>query len=171
MKALESLEGERKAIQTETQDLQARRNQLSKTIGLAKAKGEDASGPMAQVNAQADQLKALEQKLGGAGRNLAILASHTQPSAPIGAAWGASPRTTWKCARWMRRAFDFAVKDHVDIGAALGMLDFDAAAKIAGARFSVMKGPLARLHRAIAQLMLDVHTEEHGFTQFTCRIW
>ena len=166
VKTLESLEGERKAIQTETQDLQARRNQLSKMIGVAKGKGEDASGLMAQVNAQADQLKALEQKLaevqGRLGDFLQVIPNLPHPSVPL----GRSPEDNLEVRKvGTPRAFDFPVKDHVDIGARLGMLDFDAAGKIAGSRFVVMKGPLARLHRAIAQLMLDVHTEQHGYTE------
>ena len=121
---------------------------------------------MAQVNAQAEQLKAIEQKLADVqarmSQFLMVIPNLPHPSVPR----GASPEDNVEVRRvGTPRTFDFAVKDHVDIGAALGMLDFDAAAKISGARFSVMKGPLARLHRAIAQLMLDVHTEQHGYTE------
>ena len=162
----ESLESERKAIQTETQDLQARRNQLSKSIGLAKGKGEDASGLMAQVNAQADQLKALEHKLaevqGRLGDFLQVIPNLPHSSVPP----GSSSEDNLEVRKvGAPRAFDFPVQDHVDIGAQLGMLDFDAAGRIAGSRFAVMKGTLARLHRALAQLMLDVHTEQHGYTE------
>jgi seryl-tRNA synthetase len=164
--ALESLEQERKSMQTETQELQARRNQLSKQIGHLKAKGEDASGLMAQVNAQAGELKTLEQKLADVQarvtRFLEIVPNIPHESVPA----GKSPEENAEARRvGTPRTFDFPVKDHVDVGAALGMLDFDAAAKIAGARFVVMKGALARLHRAIAQLMLDTHTQEHGYTE------
>ena len=164
--AFESLEQQRKAIQTETQELQQRRNQLSKQIGQLKAKGEDASELMGQVNAQAARLKALEQELAELqsrmSQFLQVVPNVPHESVPR----GASSEENVEVRRWgTPRAVDFPVKDHVDIGAALGMLDFDAAVKIAGARFSVMKGSLARLHRALAQLMLDTHTREHGYTE------
>jgi seryl-tRNA synthetase len=164
--AFEALENDRKTIQTETQDLQARRNQLSKQIGQLKAKGEDAAELMGQVNAQADQLKALEQKLADVQTRLndflSVIPNVPHASVPT----GKSADDNVEVRRVGEpRKFDFQVKDHVDIGAGLGLLDFDAAAKIAGARFSVLKGPLARLHRALAQLMLDVHTAEHGYTE------
>ena len=164
--AFESLEHQRKAIQTETQELQQRRNQLSKEIGQLKAKGEDAAALMAQVHAQADRLKALEQELadlqGKLNEFLMVVPNLPHASVPQGASAdnNAEVRKVGT-----PRTFDFAVKDHVDLGAGLGMLDFDSAVKIAGARFSVMKGPLARLHRALAQLMLDVHTSQHGYTE------
>jgi seryl-tRNA synthetase len=162
----ESLEQERKTLQTETQELQARRNQLSKAIGQAKAKGEDASELMAQVTAQADQLKALEQSLAAAQTRmnafLSIIPNLPHESVPQ----GESSDENVEVRRYgTPRQFDFGAKDHVDIGAKLGLLDFDAAGKIAGARFSVMKGALARMHRAIAQFMLDMHTREHGYTE------
>ncbi len=162
----ESLEHERRSIQTETQELQARRNQLSKQVGQAKAKGEDASGLMAEVSAQADQLKALEQSLavvqGRMSEFLLVIPNAPHASVPA----GKSADDNQEVRRIGEpRQFDFEVKDHVDIGTHLGLLDFDAATRIAGARFSVMKGPLARLHRSIAQLMLDVHTAEHGYTE------
>ena len=162
----EQLEAERKKVQIDTQELQARRNQLSKQIGQAKGKGEDATELMAQVNAQAEQLKALEQKLEGvqAQINDFVLGVPNVPheSVPAG-------RTADDNAEVRRvgepRQYDFKPKDHVDIGAGLGMLDFDAAAKISGARFVVMSGAVARMHRAIAQFMLDVHTGEHGYKE------
>jgi seryl-tRNA synthetase len=162
----QALEQERKSIQTETQELQARRNQLSKQIGQLKSKGEDATDLMAQVNAQAGELKTLEQKLADVQarvtRFLEIVPNIPHATVPA----GKSPEENVEVRRvGVPRTFDFAAKDHVDVGAALGMLDFDAAAKIAGARFVVMKGALARLHRAIAQLMLDTHTQEHGYTE------
>ena len=164
--AFESLERERKTIQTETQELQARRNQLSKSIGQAKAKGEDAAELMAQVSAQADQLKALEQKLAAVqalmNDFLSVIPNLPHASVPAGKSSDENVEVR-RCGT--PRTFDFPVKDHVDIGAGLGLLDFDAAGKIAGARFSVIKGPLARMHRALAQLMLDVHTGEHGYTE------
>jgi seryl-tRNA synthetase len=162
----QSLEQQRKAIQTETQDLQQRRNQLSKQIGQLKSKGEDASELMAQVSAQADRLKALEQDLAELqtrmSQFLQVVPNVPHESVPR----GTSSEENVEVRRFgTPRTFDFPVKDHVDIGTGLGMLDFDVAAKIAGARFVVMKGALARLHRAIAQLMLDVHTTEHGYTE------
>ena len=164
--AFEALERERKAVQTQTQDLQSRRNQLSKQIGQLKAKKEDASELMAQVNAQADELKALEQKLSDiqAKMNefLLYVPNAPHPSVPPGESSDDNVEVRKIGAP---RTFDFPVQDHVDIGAGLGMIDFDTAAKIAAARFVVMKGPIARLHRAITQLMLDTHTQEHGYTE------
>src|SRR5688500_13231644 len=162
----EALEARRKAVQIQTQQLQARRNQLSKQIGQAKGKGEDAQPLMAEVSAQAEKLKALEHDLAGIQRELdsflALIPNLPHASVPEGKSAaenlevrrGGEPRT-----------FAFSVRDHVDLGAALGLLDFEAAGKIAGARFAVLKGPLARLHRALAQFMLDVHTQEHGYTE------
>ncbi|MFN7085063.1 MAG: serine--tRNA ligase [Burkholderiales bacterium] len=164
--AFEALEAQRKTIQTETQELQAKRNQLSKRIGQAKAKGEDASQLMTEVNAQADQLKALEQQLEEVQQKLTdlLLVIPNVPHASVPKGRSAEDNLEVRKVG-VPRAFDFATRDHVDIGSGLGQLDFDAAAKIAGARFALMKGPLARLHRAIAQFMLDVHTAEHGYTE------
>jgi seryl-tRNA synthetase len=164
--AFERLEAERKTVQTQVQELQAKRNQFSKQIGQAKARGEDAAALMAEVNAQADKLKALEQQLDGIqGRLndfLAVIPNIPHPSVPV----GGSPEDNRELRLWgTPRRFDFPARDHVDLGAGLGMLDFDTAGKLAGARFSVMKKGLARLHRGIAQFMLDVHTQEHGYTE------
>ena len=164
--AFERLEASRKTVQTQTQELQANRNQLSKQIGQAKSRGQDASALMAEVNAQADRLKALEQQLGGIQNELNdfLTGIPNLPHASVPA--GGSPEENREMRKWgTPREFDFAVKDHVDIGAGLKMLDFDVAAKIASTRFALMKGQLARLHRAIAQFMLDVHTQEHGYTE------
>jgi seryl-tRNA synthetase len=164
--AFQALEAERKSVQVETQELQSRRNQLSKQIGQAKAKGEDATSLMAQVNAQAEQLKTLERRLDDIQRRLneflLVIPNLPHSSVPFGKS---SEDNAEMRRAGMPRTFDFAVKDHVDIGAALGMLDFDTAAKIASARFVVMTGALARLHRALGQFMLDVHTQEHGYTE------
>jgi len=162
----EQLEGRRKQIQTETQDLQARRNQLSKQVGQAKAKGEDASALMAEVSGQAERLKKLESELQEVQDALSqfLLNVPNVPHASVPA--GKSADDNPEVRRWgTPRQYDFPVKDHVDLGAGLGLLDFDAASKISGARFSVMKGGLAALHRAIAQFMLDTHTREHGYTE------
>lgn len=159
------LEAERKTIQTETQELQAKRNALSKQIGQLKAKKEDASGLMAEVNAQADQLQALEARLGNVQQRLNdfLMVIPNLPHASVPAGKSADENVEVRRVGESRK-FDFAVRDHVDVGVALG-LDFDTAGKIAGARFSVLRGGMARLHRAIAQFMLDVHTQEHGYTE------
>jgi seryl-tRNA synthetase len=161
----EKLEASRKAVQTETQDLQAKRNQLSKQVGQLKSRGEDAGPLMAEVNAQADRLKALEQELESVQTRLNDfllgVPNAPHPSVPAGKSAADNPEVRRVGAP---RAFGFPVKDHVDLGAALG-LDFDAAARISGARFVVMKGQVARLHRALAQFMLDLHTREHGYTE------
>jgi seryl-tRNA synthetase len=164
--AFSTLEGERKILQTRTQDLQARRNSLSKEVGRIKARGGDALPLIAEVAALKDELDANEKHLGELlGRLDAFLAAIPnlpQADVPIGENEGGNVEIR----RWgTPRDFDFPVKDHVDLGEALGLLDFPVAAKIAGARFSLMKGALARLHRAIAQFMLDVHTIEHGYTE------
>ncbi len=163
--AFEALEAQRKAVQTETQELQAKRNQLSKQVGQSKAIGEDASQLVAEVNAQADRLKGLEQRLADIQGKLNdfLLDVPNIPHASVPA--GRSPDENAEARRvGTPRAFEFPVKDHVDVGAALG-LDFDAASKISGARFVLMRGEVARLHRALTQFMLDVHTQEHGYTE------
>ncbi len=164
--AFERLEAGRKAVQTQTQELQAKRNQLSRQVGQSKARGEDASALMAEVNAQADKLKALEQELATVQAELdgflAVIPNLPHASVPV----GKSPDDNLEIRRvGTPRTYDFKVKDHVDVGAALGQLDFDTAAKLAGARFVVLKKHVARLHRALAQFMLDVHTQEHGYTE------
>ena len=162
----EALEAERKKVQTDTQELQARRNALSQQIGQMKAKKEDASTLMAEVNAQAEQLKALEQQLADVQQRLndflMVIPNLPQASVPA----GKSEADNVEVRRVGEpRVFDFVAKDHVDVGEGLRQLDFDTAGKIAGARFSVLKGGVARMHRALAQLMLDVHTQEHGYTE------
>jgi seryl-tRNA synthetase len=163
--AFEALEARRKTVQSETQELQAKRNQLSKQVGELKAKGGDASQLVAQVNAQAGRLKSLEQDLEKiqAQLNEFLLGLPNVPhaSVPVGRSAADNPEARKD---GTPRAFDFPVKDHADLGAALG-LDFDAAAKISGARFVLMKGAIARLHRALTQFMLDLHTKEHGYTE------
>ncbi|HEU0289501.1 MAG TPA: serine--tRNA ligase [Burkholderiales bacterium] len=162
----EALEASRKKIQIETQELQARRNQLSKQVGQMKGKGEDASQLMAQVNAQADLLKAKEQELQDIQNKLDdfLLGVPNVPhaSVPAGKSSADNPELRKDGAP---RKFDFPVKDHVDLGEAMKLLDFDAASRIAGARFTLIKGNLSRMHRALAQFMLDVHTREHGYTE------
>jgi len=160
-----ALEDERKKVQSRTEELQARRNALSKQIGMLKAKGEDASAVMAEVAGIADEVKSHETKLADNQQRqeafLRVIPNIPRADVPN----GANSDDNVEVRRWgTPRAFDFAVKDHVDVGARLG-LDFDTAAKLAGARFPLMRAPLARLHRALAQFMLDVHTREHNYTE------
>ncbi|MHB1620803.1 MAG: serine--tRNA ligase [Sulfuricella sp.] len=164
--AFQALEGDRKTVQTRTQELQAKRNATSKQIGQAKAKGEDVSAIMAEVANLGDELKAAELNLEDIqGRMNEILL--TIPNLPHETTpTGKSENDNVEVRRvGAPRSFDFPVKDHVDVGEGLGQLDFATASKISGARFSLMRGQLARLHRALAQFMLDVHTQEHGYTE------
>jgi seryl-tRNA synthetase len=162
----ERVEAERKAIQTRTQELQARRNALSKEIGAAKGRGEDASAPMAEVGAIGQELAALEAQLadiqGGLRDWLLAMPNLAHASVPV----GHSEAENVEVRRWgTPRSFDFAPRDHVDVGAAVGGLEFASSAKLSGARFYTLRGAVARLHRALAQLMLDTHTTEHGYAE------
>lgn len=163
--AFNALEAERKAIQTRTEELQGKRNSLSKQIGMLKGKGEDTSAVMADVAGLGDALKADEAALGlvqaKLGEFMQAIPNLPHESAAIGADESANVEVRKVGAP---RSFDFEVKDHVDVGAPLG-LDFDTATKLTGSRFSVMKGGIARLHRALAQFMLNTHTDEHGYTE------
>ncbi len=164
--AFQALEEERKGLQVRTQELQAKRNALSRQIGQLKAKGEDTAATMAEVAGLGDELKTNEEALADLLNRIdvfvSVIPNLPHESVPV----GRSEADNLEVKRWgASRAFDFAVKDHVDLGVALGGLDFDAAVKISGARFTVMKGAVARLHRALAQFMLDVHTQEHGYTE------
>jgi seryl-tRNA synthetase len=162
----EQMEAERKTIQTRTQELQAKRNASSKLIGQAKAKGEDVSVIMAEVGALGEELKQLETKLPllleEIDAFLAIIPNVPHEGVPVGKseADNVEIRKVGEPTK-----FAFEVKDHVSIGEGLGGLDFETAAKISGARFSLLKGSLARMHRALAQFMLDTHTEKHGYTE------
>ncbi|ODP33247.1 serine--tRNA ligase [Pandoraea sp. ISTKB] len=163
--AFAALEAERKQIQTQTEELQARRNALSKQVGMKKGKGEDASAEIAEVGGIADTLKSSSVRLEEIQTRLSdlLLGVPNLPHETVPV--GSDETQNVEVRRWgTPREFDFTPRDHVDLGAALG-LDFDAAAKLAGARFSVMKGGIARLHRALAQFMLDTHTSEHGYTE------
>src|SRR5574340_267968 len=164
--AFQALEEERKSLQTRTQELQARRNALSKQIGQAKSRGEDASALLAEVAGLGDATKENEEKLADVLNRLnafvSVIPNLPDDSVPI----GNSERDNVEVRRWGEaRRFDFPVRDHVDLGAGVDGLDFERAVKISGARFTLMKGAVARLHRAIAQFMLDVHTLEHGYTE------
>lgn len=160
-----ALEAERKAIQTRTEELQARRNSLSKQIGMLKGKGEDASAVMAEVSGIGDELKASAAQLDVVQAKLQdlMLSIPNLPHESVPAGKDETQNVEVR-REGTPRTFDFSVKDHVDLGAALG-LDFDAGAKLSGARFTVLKGQVARLHRALAQFMLDTHTQEHGYTE------
>ena len=159
------LESARKDIQTQTEELQARRNSLSKQIGMAKKQGGDASELMAEAAKIPEELSALESKLSDIQSQLndLLLRIPNLPheSVPV----GKDESENVEVRRWgTPRQFDFEIKDHVDVGAQLG-LDFDTAAKESGSRFAFMRGQVARLHRALAQFMLDTHTQEHGYTE------
>ncbi len=160
-----ALEAERKRLQTGVEELQARRNALSKQIGQLKAKGADCAPPMAEVGRIGEQLGAnaarLEQLQTELNELLMGLPNLPQPGVPV----GADERANVEVRRWgTPRAFDFEPRDHVDVGAALG-LDLDTGAKLSGSRFTFLRGPAARLHRALAQFMLDLQTGEHGYTE------
>jgi len=161
-----ALEQERRKLQSRTEELQGKRNTLSKQIGILKGKKEDASAVMAEVAGIGDELKANETALAAHQDklNAFLRAIPNIPRAEVPE--GKSADENVEVRRWgTPRQFDFPVKDHVDVGTALGGIDFETAAKISGARFYVLKGPVARLHRAIGQLMLQMHTEEHGYTE------
>ena len=164
--ALESLESERKQIQVRTQELQNLRNTRSKAIGQAKAKGEDVSALMAEVAGFGEELKASETRLEDIRAQIEAVAlgipNIPHESVPL----GQDEAHNAEQHRWgTPRTFEFAVKDHVELGARNGWLDGDTAAKLSGARFTVLRGQLARLHRALAQFMLDLHTGEHGYQE------
>ena len=166
VEALRALEQRRKNAQVKTQELQARRNATSTQIGVFKRMGQDTSALMAGVNEVGDGLKVVEAELNEIQKELTdilfTIPNLPHSSVPVGKSADENVEVRRE---GEPRKFDFPAKDHVDIGAGLGLLDFDTAAKISGARFTLMKGSLARLHRALAQFMLDVHTAEHGYTE------
>ena len=160
-----SLEEERKKLQSRTEELQAKRNTLSKQVGVLKGKGEDASAVLAEVGGIGDELKSNETVLAALQERLNEFLRRIPNIPKADVPEGASSDDNVEVRRWgTPRKLDFAAKDHVDVGAPLG-LDFETGAKLSGARFVVLKGPVARLHRAIAQFMLGVQTEEHGYTE------
>ncbi|MGN6329771.1 MAG: serine--tRNA ligase [Rhodanobacter sp.] len=163
---VEQLEAERKRLSMETQELQSVRNARSKAIGQAKAKGEDTTALMAEVAGLGDKLKNNEQALADVQAKLAQIAlgipNIPHESVPV----GKDENDNVEVSRWgTPRRFDFEVKDHVELGERHGWLDGDAGAKLSGARFTVMRGQLAHLHRALGQFMLDLHTAEHGYLE------
>jgi seryl-tRNA synthetase len=165
VRAFSTLEAERKAIQTRTEELQGKRNSLSKQIGMLKGKGEDTSAVMAQVAGLGDELKADETALALVQAKMSEF-MQSVPNLPHESVPAGTDESGNVEVRKVGtpRSFDFEIRDHVDIGAPLG-LDFDTATKLTGSRFSVMKGGIARLHRALAQFMLNTHTDEHGYTE------
>jgi len=168
-----SLEARRKSVQTETENLQAQRNSLAKQIGALKSKGEDASAVMAESQAIPVKLKALEAELGNIQSQLAdmLMAVPNLPHESV--PQGQDEQGNVEISRWVPQpdlqtgnpqGLGFEPLDHVAIGERIG-LDFETAAKLSGARFAFMKGPIAKLHRALAQFMLDLQTTEHGYTE------
>ena len=160
------LEDERKLLQTRTEELQAKRNAMSKQIGVLKSKGEDTSAVMAAAAGIGDGLKANETALAALQETLnaflRVIPNIPRPEVPA----GKSADENVEVRKWgTPKNYDFKVRDHVEIGELLGGIDFDTAAKLSGARFSVLKGGVARLHRALAQFMLNTHTLEHGYTE------
>ncbi|WP_025098112.1 serine--tRNA ligase [Burkholderia sp. A1] len=160
-----SLEADRRAIQTRTEELQARRNSLSKQIGAMKGRGEDTSAVMAEVGGIGDEMKSsaarLDEIQGTMQALLLEMPNLAHESVPV----GKDEAGNVEARRWgTPRSFDFEVRDHVDVGTPLG-LDFETGAKLSGARFTMLRGPIARLHRALAQFMIDTHTLQHGYTE------
>jgi len=172
VEAFQALEAERKTCQMRTEELQNQRNNLSKQIGQLKAKGEDASAVMAQVSASKTELESMATRLDQIQTELQalLLAVPNLPheSVPEGAGEAGNVEvrkwTPAQGAGGVPATFAFAAKDHVDVGEPLG-LDFEAGTKLTGSRFTVMKGPLARMHRALSQFMLDLQTQQHGYTE------
>src|SRR5690606_10963351 len=163
---IEALEAQRKTVQTRTEQLQAERNSRSKSIGQAKARGEDITPLLAEVDQMGSDLESGKRELDGIQAELdaILLAIPNLPheSVPV----GEDEEGNVEVSRWgTPRSFEFEVKDHVALGENLGWLDFETAAKLSGARFALMRGPIARLHRALAQFMINLHTAEHGYEE------
>src|SRR5262245_32711124 len=159
------LEAERKQLQVRTEELQARRNALSKQIGQLKGKGDDASSEMAEVNRIADEQKSGAARLEQIQAELSLMLMSVPNLPQDDVPPGADEKGNVEVRRWgTPRSFDFAPKDHVDLGAALGV-EFETGARLAGSRFTFLRGPAARLHRALAQFMLDLQTQQHGYTE------
>lgn len=164
--SIEVLESERKAIQVETQGLQSERNSRSKNIGKAKAAGEDVQPLLDEVATLGDKLKSAEAKLSEVQEQLDVIL-HAIPNIPHESVpAGNTEEDNKEIRRWGEPAeYDFEALDHIDLGEALGLLDFETATTIASSRFVIMKSGIAMLHRALIQFMLDTHTQEHGYTE------
>lgn len=163
---IEALESQRKAVQTRTETLQAERNSRSKAIGQAMKNGEDVAPLKAEVNRMAEELESGKRELDAIQAELDSLLLNIpnlpHESVPV----GADEEQNVEVRRWgTPRTFDFEIKDHVALGEQHGWLDFETAARLSGARFALMRGPIARLHRALAQFMIDLHTREHGYEE------
>ena len=167
--AFRTLEVERKALQVRTESLQAQRNALSKAIGQARKSGEDASALMSEVNTLADDLAAVSAENDAVQARvhdwLLTVPNLPHESVPVGADAGGNVEVRrWSPQGTEPQALGFTPRDHVDVGEPLG-LDFASGTKLSGARFAVMRGAIARMHRALSQLMLDIQTGEHGYTE------
>ncbi|HQQ63107.1 MAG TPA: serine--tRNA ligase [Pseudomonadales bacterium] len=164
--AFESLESRRKALQMRSESLQAEKNNLSKSIGKTKAAGGDVDALMAQVNSMGEELDRLQEELKSVQADVEtfLLNVPNMPDDSVPA--GKDEHDNVEVRRiGVPRSFDYAARDHVDLGESLGLLDFETAAKITGSRFVVMKSGMARIHRALIQFMLDTHTQEHGYQE------
>lgn len=163
---LRAIEARRKACQTEVERLQAERNARSKAIGIAKARGEEASGLLAEVAGLGERLQRLERELAEVLREWEAIALEIPNLPHESVPLGRDDQDNRELRRWGEpRRFSFPVRDHVELGARKGWLDAETAARLSGARFTVLRGELARLHRALAQFMLDLHTREHGYLE------
>jgi len=162
----QALEDKRKTLQTATQDLQNQRNTRSRAIGQAKAKGEDIQPLLAEVADLGDQLKAAEQELSELQAEIDSIVMGIPNLLDESVPEGKSEDDNIEISKWGEPTqFDFEPKDHVDLGLSHGWMDFEAASKLTGSRFVVMRNGMARLHRALTQFMLDTHTGEHGYTE------
>ena len=163
---IRAVEERRKALQVDTQTLQNERNSRSKAIGQAKAKGADIQPLLAEVADMGDTLKEKEQQLASLQAELDAIVMGIPNVLDVSVPDGKDENANVEIRRWGEpTAFDFEPKDHVDLGLPNGWMDFDAGAKLTGSRFVVMRGAMARLHRALIQFMLDTHTQEHGYTE------
>ncbi|MDD5392941.1 MAG: serine--tRNA ligase [Thiothrix sp.] len=163
---ISALEERRKILQVETQSLQSERNSRSKSIGQAKARGEDIQPLLAEVADMGDRLKAGEQELASLQAELDAVAMSIPNLLDASVPDGKDENSNVEVRRWgTPTEFDFEPKDHVDLGLPNGWMDFDAGAKLTGSRFVVLRGAMARMHRALIQFMLDTHTSEHGYNE------
>lgn len=166
VETLRSQEERRKVLQVETETLQAERNSRSKSIGQAKARGEDIEPLRLEVNTLGEKLDAAKAELDALQNDIRDIASAIPNMPDDSVPAGKDENDNQEVSRWgTPRQYDFAVRDHVSLGEMAGGLDFAAAVKLTGARFVVMKGQIARMHRALSQFMLDLHTEQHGYLE------